>query len=147
MSLYKVIGFGFNQALTVQHSGTPVVQRVLLKLPAETVLAAGDVILLGELPQDYVLDSIQIDTVQTVAEATVNVGILEEDQSAVEFAAIKAGSLATAGFVRSNSAEALRAGRQDGNRTLAAVVVAGGTAAAGTEIGFTLSYRNAQFGE
>ncbi|WP_111860634.1 hypothetical protein [Acinetobacter sp. CFCC 10889] len=147
MALYKAQGYDLNVPITVQASGLVVSQRVVVGFLAVTALAANDVILLGELPQDYVLTDVEIDLEQVVAGATVDVGILNEAETAVEFSLINAGSLATAGYVSKNSTKALRNGRFDKKRVIGAVVKAGGSAAAGTKIGFTIKTRNAQSDE
>lgn len=147
MALFKSKNHGFNTPITVQHAGTPVVQRVIVEFPSTTALAANDVLLLGKLPQDYVLEDIRIDLDETIANAVVSAGVLNEAETAVEHLVISAGSLATAGFVRGNSAKALRRGRFDTDKSIGAVITTGGSAAAGTKIGFTLTYRNAQFSE
>lgn len=147
MASYKAKNYEFNNPITVHHAGSVIHQRVVVEFSALTVLAANDVLLLGKIPQDYVLEDIRIDLDETIANAVVNVGVLNEAETAVEHLVISAGSLATAGFVRGNSAKALRHGRFDEEQSIGAVITTGGSAAAGTKIGFTLVYRNAQFNE
>ena len=147
MALYKAQGYELNAPITAQASGLVISQRVVVVFLAAKALVANDVILLGELPQDYVLTDLEIDIEQVVAGATVDVGILNEAGTAVEFSLIDTGSLATTGYVAKNSTKALRKGRFDKKRVIGAVVKAGGSAAAGTKIGFTIKTRNAQSDE
>ncbi|WP_336939391.1 hypothetical protein [Acinetobacter modestus] len=147
MALYKTKDYGFDAPLTVQHQGTPVVQRLVVGFATAVALAANDVILIGKLPADYVLENVRIDLDQTVPNAVVEVGILNDGETAVDHSVITAGSLDASGFVDGNSAEAVREGRFDKPKTIGLVVTTGGNITAGTEIGFTVTYRNAAASE
>jgi hypothetical protein len=147
MALYKVIDYGFDAPLTVQHQGTPVIQRHVVIFPSAVALAANDVILIGKLPQDYVLEDVRIDLDVTVPNAVVDVGILNDAEAAIDLKVISDGSLGESGFVNGNAAEAVRHGRFDKNKTIGLVVTTGGNVTAGTEIGFTVTYRNASNSE
>lgn len=147
MALFKVNDYAFDAPLTVQHQGTPVVQRFVVGFATAIALAVNDVILIGKLPADYVLENVRIDLDQTVANAVVDLGLLNDAESVVEHKVIAAGSLGTTGFVDANSAEALRHGRFDKNKTIGLVVTTAGDITAGTKIGFTVTYRNASTSE
>lgn len=136
---------GMSSLPTNSHGGMVMAHRSLVKFPVETVLAIGDKLVMGVLPEGYTIDSVSADS---DGFAGLSVDVVQADSldvGAVELSLAAGISLATAGRV--NGAMTMNAVRYQGSdqrKYIVAKVAAGGTVTAGKEIGLTIQYRYRQ---
>ena len=136
---------GMSSLPTNSHGGMVMGHRCVVKFPVQTVLAIGDKLVMGVLPEGYTIDSVSADS---DGFAGLSVDVVQADSlaaGATELTLASAISLATAGRVAGTmTMNAVRYQGSDKRKFIVAKVAAGGTVTAGKEIGLTVQYRYRQ---